>query len=96
MTFPQARILDPHICPVTQGAPTPISGPCALTVLVNYLPAARMSDMAPGIIPPTPHPIAKGSLTVIISYLPAARLGVDPCATGGVITFASPNVLTGG
>ncbi|WP_372890932.1 PAAR domain-containing protein [Rhodosalinus sp.] len=96
MSFPQARMTDLHICPVTYGAPTPILPPCAVTVLVNKLPAARMTDLCPGVLPPAPHPITKGSSTVMIMKLPAARLGVDPCASGGVITLASFNVLTGG
>ncbi|MDT8857522.1 PAAR domain-containing protein [Paracoccaceae bacterium Fryx2] len=96
MTFPQARILDPHICPATLGAPAPVIGPCAVTVLVNYLPAARMTDMCAGVWPPAPHPLVKGSMTVLIMNLPAARLGVDPCALGGAIVMGSFTVLTGG
>ena len=96
MSFPQARILDLHICPLTVGAPAPVAGPCAPTVFVNNLFAARMSDMCAGYLPPGPHPIAKGSFTVFILNLPAARMGVDPCASGGVITLASFNVFTGG
>ncbi len=95
MGFPQARLTDIHTCPLTQGAPTPITGPGAPTVLVAGLPAARMTDLVPGVIPPAPHPIAKGSMTVLIMNLPAARL-TDLCSGGGAITLGAPTVLTGG
>ncbi|MGR3343374.1 MAG: PAAR domain-containing protein [Paracoccaceae bacterium] len=91
MTLPQARLTDLHSCVLTAGVPAPILPPCALTVLVNYLPAARLSDMCAGI---SPHPIAKGSFTVLISCLPAARIG-DLCSGPGAITLGSVNVLTG-
>jgi uncharacterized Zn-binding protein involved in type VI secretion len=96
MCFPQARVTDPHICPATLGAPTPILPPCALTVLVMGLPAARLTDLCTGVLPPAPHPIAKGSVTVMIMGLPAARMAVDPCSAGGVIAMGAPTVLTGG
>lgn len=89
----QARITDIHVCTLTVGVPAPISGPCAITVLVNNLPAARLTDLCAGV---SPHPIAKGSMTVMIGKLPAARLGLDPCSGGGAITLGSVNVLTGG
>ncbi|VDC32778.1 PAAR domain-containing protein [Pseudogemmobacter humi] len=96
MTFPQARILDVHVCSLTLGAPMPVTGPCAPTVLVSNLPAARITDICAGILPPGAHPIAKGSMTVLIGSLPAARLGVDPCAGGGAIVMGAFTVLTGG
>lgn len=101
MCFPQARALDPHICPATYGAPMPIIPPCAVTVLVSGMPAARLTDLCAGLTPPPatlpfPHPIAKGSATVMIMGLPAARMLVDPCASGGMIVMGAPTVLTGG
>ncbi|MDT1062309.1 PAAR domain-containing protein [Paracoccus sp. CPCC 101403] len=96
MTFPQARLTDSHICALSLGAPAPITGPCAPTVLVQYLPAARITDLCAGVLPPGPHPIVKGSATVLISCLPAARMGVDPCAGGGAIVLGAMTVLTGG
>jgi len=91
--LPQARLTDMHTGPCTLGVPAPILPPCALTVLVCKLPAARMTDMAIGV--PGPHPIAKGSMTVLIQKMPAARIG-DLCAGGGAIVMGAPTVLTGG
>jgi uncharacterized Zn-binding protein involved in type VI secretion len=93
----QARLTDMHICPLTVGAPMPITAPGAVTVLVAKLPAARATDLCAGALPPGVHPIAKGSMTVFMMKLPAARIGVDPCATGGVILPpAAITVMTGG
>ncbi|MES2666164.1 MAG: hypothetical protein V4712_08700 [Pseudomonadota bacterium] len=103
MSFPQARMTDLHVCmPPMLPAPTPILPPCAVTVLVNCLPAARMLDMtvstpmppAPPI--PVPHPFIKGSATVMIMNMPALRQVVDPCALGGMCVLASFTVMTGG
>jgi uncharacterized Zn-binding protein involved in type VI secretion len=101
MTFPQARMTDLHVCaPPLLPTPSPVLPPCAVTVLVNGLPAARMLDLAIATPPPPavpfPHPFIKGSMTVMMMSMPALRLGVDPCACGGVVTLASFNVLTGG
>lgn len=93
---PNARLTDTHICPVTVGAPTPVLPPCCVTVLIVKLPAARATDMCTGVVPPTPHPIAKGSMTVMIGKLPAARVGMDLCASGGAIIPMQFTVLTGG
>jgi uncharacterized Zn-binding protein involved in type VI secretion len=101
---PQARVTDMHICPmcappapVPVPVPMPIIPPCAITVLVCKLPAARMTDMCASVTPPAPHPIAKGSATVKICKLPAARIGMDQCAGGGVILPpGAVTVLTGG
>ena len=50
MGMPAARLTDMHVCPmVTVLVPHvggPISGPCAVTVLIGGLPAARVTDMA--------------------------------------------------
>ncbi len=103
MSFPQARMLDLHVCmPPMLPAPTPILPPCALTVLVNFMPAARMLDMTVGVpmppaLPvPVPHPFIKGSATVLIMNMPALRQLVDPCALGGMCVLASVTVFTGG
>ena len=96
MTAPQARITDVHVCGLTMGAPMPVTGPCAMTVLVGGLPAARITDICAGVLPPGAHPLVKGSTTVLISVLPAARLGLDPCAGGGAIVMGAFTVLTGG
>lgn len=97
---PAARLTDMHACPmVTPGLPPiphvggPISGPCAPTVLIGGLPAARLSDMAVCVGPP--DSIVKGSATVLILGLPAARIG-DTCAHGGAIVMGLPTVLIGG
>jgi len=71
----------------------PISGPCAPTVLIGNMPAARISDMAVCVGPP--DVIAKGSATVLIMSMPAARMG-DSTAHGGVIVTGMPTVLIGG
>lgn len=97
---PAARLTDMHQCPmVTPGLPPiphvggPILGPCAPTVLIGGLPAARVSDLALCVGPP--DSIVKGSATVLIMGLPAARLG-DTCAHGGAIAMGFPTVEIGG
>ncbi|MGO9258659.1 MAG: PAAR domain-containing protein [Bryobacteraceae bacterium] len=98
--FPQARVTDMHVCPmVTPGVPPiphvggPILPPCAVTVLVGGLPAARVTDMAVCVGPP--DVIVKGSTTVLINGLPAARI-MDIFAHGGMIVMGEPTVLVGG
>lgn len=97
---PAARITDMHVCPMlTPGVPPiphvggPISGPCAPTVLIGGLPAARITDLAVCVGPP--DTIVKGSATVLILGLPAARIG-DSCAHGGSIVMGFPTVMIGG
>jgi uncharacterized Zn-binding protein involved in type VI secretion len=98
--FPQARVTDMHLCPmVTPGVPPiphvggPILPPCAITVLVGELPAARVTDMALCIGPP--DMIVMGSVTVLIEELPAARI-LDPEMHGGMIILGEFTVLVGG
>jgi uncharacterized Zn-binding protein involved in type VI secretion len=100
MGFPAARLSDFHACPmVTPGVPPiphvggPIMPPCAPTVLIGSLPAARVTDMATCVGPP--DVIVKGSMTVLICSLPAARV-LDTTAHGGVIVMGMPTVLIGG
>jgi uncharacterized Zn-binding protein involved in type VI secretion len=86
-----------HTCPMVTGVVPHVGGPilppCCPTVMIGYLPAARVTDMATCVGPP--DVIAMGSTTVMIGYLPAARLG-DPTAHGGVIVMGCPTVMIGG
>jgi uncharacterized Zn-binding protein involved in type VI secretion len=100
MGMPAARVGDMHVCPmVTPGVPPiphvggPILPPCAVTVLVGSIPAARATDMAMCVGPP--DVIVKASMTVLIVNLPAARIG-DMTAHGGNIILGLPTVLIGG
>lgn len=100
MTLPQARVTDMCLCAMFAPSPagpvpgsSPLIPPCAPTVLVANLPAARVTDMhASGL---GPHPIVKGSATVLIMNLPAARI-LDTTACGGMVMKGEPTVLTGG
>jgi uncharacterized Zn-binding protein involved in type VI secretion len=93
---PQARLGDMHTCPMVTGVVPHVGGPilppCAVTVLVCDMPAARVGDMATCVGPP--DVIVLGSFTVLISGQPAARLG-DMTAHGGVIVMGAPTVITG-
>jgi uncharacterized Zn-binding protein involved in type VI secretion len=71
----------------------PILPPCCPTVLIEMLPAARITDLATCVGPP--DVIAVGSSTVMIGGLPAARLG-DMTVHGGVIVMGAPTVIIGG
>ena len=96
---PAARLTDMHVCPmVTPGTPPiphvggPISGPGCPTVMIGFLPAARVGDMAVCVGPP--DSIAMGSFSVMIGFMPAARIG-DMTAHGGTITLGCPTVMIG-
>ena len=97
MGQPAARLTDMHTCPMTTGPVPhvggPIVGPCAPTVLIGNMPAARISDMAVCVGPP--DSIVKGSATVLICNMPAARIG-ESTSHGGVIVSGLPTVLIGG
>ena len=86
-----------HVCPlVTALVPHvggPILPPACPTVMVGFLPAARVGDMAVCVGPP--DAIAMGSSTVIIGFMPAARMG-DLTAHGGTIVIGCPTVVIGG
>jgi len=71
----------------------PILPPACPTVLIGFLPAARIGDMAVCVGPP--DVIAMGSSSVIIGGQPAARIG-DSTAHGGVIVVGCPTVIVGG
>lgn len=88
---PAARITDFHACPV----PTHVGGPVSAgdaSVLIGYMPAARVSDSL--VCAPGPDAIASGESSVLIGSLPAARLG-DPTVHGGKIVVGCPTVLIG-
>jgi len=94
---PAARMTDMHVCPMVTGVVPHVGGPilppCCPTVMIGFLPAARVSDMATCV---GPHDvIAMGSTTVMIGFLPAARIG-DPTVHGGVIVMGEFTVMIGG
>ena len=97
--MPAARLTDMHVCPmVTPGLPPiphvggPISGPGAPTVMVAFMPAARVGDMAVCVGPP--DSIVMGSVKVMIANMPAARL-TSLTAHGGTVVVGAPTVLIG-
>ncbi len=95
---PAARIMDMHVCPlVTPGVPPipHVGGPICMgapTVMIGFMPAARVGDMLVCVGPP--DVIAQGSPTVLICGMPAARLG-DMTVHGGSIVVGFPQVLIG-
>ncbi len=93
---PAARVTDMHVCPMVTGIVPHVGGPILPpgepTVLISFLPAARMSDMLTCVGPP--DTIMMGSPTVLIGNLMAARMG-DPTMHGGVIVLGDPTVEIG-
>jgi uncharacterized Zn-binding protein involved in type VI secretion len=93
---PAARLTDMHVCPMVTGLVPHVGGPIVApgepTVLIEFLPAARATDMAVCVGPP--DMIAMGSPTVFIGSLMAARMG-DPTVHGGVIVIGAPTVIIG-
>lgn len=94
---PAARATDMHTCPMVNPGPVPHVGgpilpPGCPTVLIGFLPAARVGDMATCVGPP--DVIVKGSATVLTGFMPQARQG-DQTAHGGVIVMGLPTVLIG-
>jgi uncharacterized Zn-binding protein involved in type VI secretion len=91
-----ARFTDMHTCPMFDGPKPHVGGPilppCSTNVLIGFLPAARVTDMA--ICASAPDVIVKGSSTVMINSLPAARVG-DQTAHGGVIVLGCFTVIIG-
>jgi uncharacterized Zn-binding protein involved in type VI secretion len=91
-----ARVTDMHVCPMVTGLVPHVGGPilppCCPTVMVGFLPAARVGDMAVCVGPP--DVIALGSFTVMIGNQPAARVG-DMTVHGGVIVMGCPTVIIG-
>lgn len=94
---PAARLSDMHTCPMVTGVVPHVGGPilppCCPTVLIGFLPAARVTDMATCVGPP--DVIVMGSSSVMIGFLPAARIG-DQTAHGGVIILGEFTVMIGG
>lgn len=86
---PAARLTDTHTCPAGGGE---ILAPCAPTVLIGGLPAARVGDALED--PFSPDSIVKGSMSVMIGGSFAARMG-DPTAAGGTIAMGCFTVLIG-
>ena len=93
---PASRLTDMHVCPMlTALVPHvggPITAPGAPTVMIGFMPAARMTDLVTCVGPP--DVILMGSPTVLIEFLMAARMG-DPTAHGGVIILGEPTVEIG-
>jgi uncharacterized Zn-binding protein involved in type VI secretion len=94
---PAARLTDMHVCPMVTGVVPHVGGPIVApgcpTVLIGFLPAARVTDMATCVGPP--DTIVMGSTSVMIGFLPAARIG-DPTAHGGTIVLGEFTVMIGG
>jgi len=97
---PAARLSDFHECPMETPAVIPIPhvggpiiGPGEPTVLIDNMPAARVTDTLLCIGPP--DEIVSGSATVFIGGLAAARVG-DQTAHGGEIVLGALNVMIGG
>ena len=90
--FHQCRMVAPGVSPVPHVG-GPIVGPCAPTVLIGGLPAAKVGDTLVCVGPP--DSIIKGSATVMICGMPAARMG-DTTAHGGSIMLGAFNVMIGG
>ena len=94
---PAARVGDMHTCPMVDPGPKPhVGGPIlplgCPTVLIGFMPAARVSDKCVCVGPP--DVIAKGSPSVMIGNMMAARIG-DLTAHGGVIVMGFPTVIIG-
>ncbi len=94
---PAARVTDMHVCPMVTGTVPHVGGPilppCCPTVLIGFLPAARVTDMLTCVGPP--DVIAMGSTSVMIGFLPAARIG-DITVHGGTIVLGEFTVIIGG
>lgn len=92
---PAARVSDIHTCPMVTGVVPHVGGPIVdgcNSVLIDFMPAARMSDQL--VCTGPPDTIFLGSGSVLIGNQPAARLG-DPTVHGGVIVGGCPTVLIG-
>src|SRR5262245_17372095 len=91
-----ARISDMHVCPKVDPGPKPhVGGPVSTgeaTVLIGYMPAARVGDKAICIGPL--DSISAGEPTVVIGNKDAARRG-DPTSHGGKVVMGCPTVNIG-
>lgn len=93
---PAARLGDMHTCPMVSAMVPHVGGPILTsfpTVMIGYMPAARMGDQATCVGPP--DLIAMGSPSVFIGNMMAARMG-DITIHGGVIFTGHGTVLIGG
>lgn len=92
-----ARVGDMHVCPMVTGTVPHVGGPvmppCAPTVMIGGMPAARVGDMC--VCSGPPDTIAAGSATVNIGGSPAARMG-DSTVHGGSIILGCHTVMIGG
>lgn len=92
---PAARISDMHTCPMCDGPKPHVGGPIVkgcFTVLIDYMPAARVSDTAICVGPT--DTIVDGSSSVMIDSMPAARMG-DSTSHGGTIVKGCMTVMIG-
>ncbi|MFO0948994.1 MAG: PAAR domain-containing protein [Planctomycetota bacterium] len=92
---PAARVSDMHTCPMVTGVVPHVGGPISQgcpTVMIGFMPAARMGDAAICVGPP--DYVLIGSSTVLIGNQAAARVG-DPTGHGGVIVSGCPTVMIG-
>jgi uncharacterized Zn-binding protein involved in type VI secretion len=94
---PAARITDLHTCPKVEPGPVPhVGGPILPagepTVLIGYIPAARVGDKAVCVGPP--DSLSGGEASVLIGNKVAARLG-DSTGHGGVIVGGCMTVIIG-
>jgi uncharacterized Zn-binding protein involved in type VI secretion len=93
---PAARVTDMHVCPMVTAIVPHVGGPIIPpgqpTVLIDFLPAATVTNMLMCVGPP--DMIVMGSIGVMICFLPAARLG-DPTVHGGVIILGSFTCIIG-
>ncbi len=95
--MPAIRVGDMHVCPMVTGVVPHVGGPVlppgCPTVLIGFMPAARVGDMVTCVGPP--DTIAMGSATILIGNMPAARL-MDQTAHGGLLMGPGcPTVLIG-
>lgn len=75
--------------------PLPILSPCAPTVLIGKMPAARVTDITKictlaACVPAGPGMIALGSFKTLISKMPAARAGDMTAHVSCVAPIPSP------
>ena len=93
---PAARLGDNHTCPMLNPDESPhTGGPISEgegSVLVGYMPAARLGDQATCLGPT--DAISTGTGSILISYMPAAALG-DQTVHGGFIAQGENTVLLG-
>src|SRR2546430_4468118 len=95
---PAARLTDMHTCPMVTGVVPHVGGPiippCCPTVLIGFLPAARVGDLATCVGPP--DVIALGSMSVLIGGQPAAPLRGMTAHRGGIIPPCCPTAIIRG